>query len=219
MKSIVCILLVAVTCSAWKLKPDDTPRLEQEREEFAAKNLESFVAGDEAARTSFYKEAGDILKAVQKNNDNVLGNSEPVERLMVKLSSGGLFDFVQMRVLQLLTNLIDGNRDNFSYYKLDAVREAAQRRLDAGVSGEEAETLQKLVKETTEARDALDTTAQAFVKGVKKIKELTADVGHEDHEEIQNQAKGMIAVGQANSPILKSGTANAIALVESRLRQ
>ena len=219
MTKIALLLLVAVACTAWKLKDDDTPRLKEELEATAARDLDAFVKGDEASRTALYKEPLEILKQVQQNNGKVLGTLEPVEGLMKKLGDGEKFDFLRFRALQLITNFLDGNRDNFSYYKLDAVVQFAQRRLDAGVTGPDAEILTKLRDEATVARDSLDTMAAAFVKGVKEIKEETNHVGKEDAVKIKAAADKTVKVSNELKPALLNNTAGAIALLEKRVQQ
>lgn len=204
MKAIVALLFVAVTCSAWKLKPDDTPKLKEELERTAATDLEAFVTGDESQRSTLYRVPLDILKAVEKNNKKVLGALEPIENLMQKLSRAQRFAPLADLALKAITSFLDGNRDNFSYYKLDACREWAQRRKDAGVTGPDAGTLDNLIRESTVARDSLDTMAQAFVKGVKDIKEETKDLRHVDHEAVRQAADHTVEVGQANKQALMS---------------
>ena len=213
------LLSLVASGSAWRLKADDTDKLKKEAEATRVQDLEAFVEGDAEARRPLYQVPRDILAQVQANNKKVLGALEPVEGLMVKLAEGTRFHFLRMRALALITSFIDGNRDNFSYYKLDAVVQWAEERLKSVTEGPDAELLAQLRDKAAEARDALDSMAQAFVKGVKEIKAQTTRGGKEDDAVIQETANAIVEKSQRNKPILTEDVADAIELVDQRLAQ
>ena len=226
--TLALLSLLVVSAAAWRLKPDDTEKLKRQLEETANADLEAFASGNHESRSKLYQPVKEILEAVEKNNAKVLKGLEPVEGKLVKLSTGEERSRLRNLLLKALTSFIDGNRDNFSYYKLDAVREWADRRLNllseaAGSVGgrsddAESQTLIRLRDLATEARDHLDTMAQAFVKGVKAIKE-EASQDDPDRQVMQQTAEGVIAVSDANKPQLLKATADARSLVTDRMQQ
>ena len=219
MTKIALLLLFAVSCSAWTWKKDTTPKLKEELEATAARDLDDFVKGDEASRTALYKEPLEILKQVEKNNEKVLYYLEPVEKLMKTLSGGERFSFLRLRALQLIASTLDGNNENFSHWKLEAVREFALRRVHAGVGGHDGEILNQLIDEVESAKDSLEKMTRTFIFGVKEIKEETSHSGKEDHEKIKAASDKIVQVGQELKPVLRKNTADAIALLEKRVQQ
>ena len=211
------VLALAVAVTAIPLKKDDTPQLKKEKEETVQGRLQEFVSGDASSRTQLYQPILDILNAVQKNNKKVTGALEPVQNVMEKLAQGDHFRFLKDAGLRVITTIIDGNRDNFSYYKLDAVKEWADKRAQQ-VDGPEVETLRTISRQATDARDALDSMAQVFVKGVKAIKAETSK-RDPDHDLVRQTAHGIVQIALTNKPLLIDNTQSAIETVQQRLRQ
>lgn len=83
--------------------------------------------------------------------------------------------------LQTILWLIDGKRDNKSYYLLDGAANWIEKRLDdLRAGGEQANDLATALEEAQKSvvalRDELDSNAQAYVKAITIIQQLKADI-------------------------------------------
>ena len=218
MKLSVTLLLVVLgmaSAIAWPIKPDDKEQRIREAEEIASKNLETFK--DAVAKQWPGKMAEltlDVipyLEEAQGNNRKLNKLLAPVITVLNKLanpSRGPLappINFLKLRALQLLSNLIDGNRDNLSYYRLDAIRMWIERRTgDDGAK--DVQELKDAGKAVVAARDALEAMASTFVAGLKEIKEETRHILHEDHARIKAIAGKILQTANDNKDVLISKT-------------
>lgn len=92
-----------------------------------------------------------------------------------------------------------GNRDNKSYYLLDAARVWVDKRLSAA-KGQLNTDLKDIQTKVVEARDTLEGMAQVFVKGIKDLKELLKD-SKANEQKVKDTVKGMVEVSK-NAPVL-----------------
>lgn len=201
------IILICFTsiASCWPIIPDDKQQRIREAEEIASKDLDAFRTAwnnKDYRLLAIYTE--DCLKAVEEahNHNKVLvpGLSAVVKGL-TKLTEWKAAKFIRMRLLQLLTNAADGNRDNLSYYRLDAVRMWVERRSFADVK-----ELKDAGASATAARDALENMASTLVAALKTIKVETSKVGKEDDELIRETGRKVAKVVSENKqPLLDLG--------------
>ena len=161
----------------WRLTWNDTDCLIREGEAFANNKLEDFREAAEKKNATALKEMTkdllNVVKNVQKNNDKLLPRIIWVVDKIKSLSDKDLNGFFAGRFLHLFVAGIDGNRDNYSYYWFDAAAKWIERRLNAT-----SDTLKTDMTDSRnmiiDARDDLDSHAQIFVQGVKKIRELAS---------------------------------------------
>ena len=145
----------------------------------AAKDLQKFNV---AAEKNDRKEVNNLIKSqllpviqeAQKNNEKVVPKIGDIIGKINSLAKDAADNWFKEQGLKAFVWLLNGNRDNLSYYKTDAGREWIQRRLAAS-KDQLKKDLTDLQKKIVEGRDNLDALAQSFVKGVKEIKELTTN--------------------------------------------
>lgn len=174
MKAIIALVVgFVVSVSCIPLKPDDTPKLKKEMENIANNRLQEWNQknGDKTAAAEMLV---DLLKTLQKaetNNNKALPGIEKLTEKMAKLDAKGMDSFWGSNGLRALTAVVDGNRDNISYYTFEAARLWIEKRLPA-TKNIKAQ-LEEAMKLIITARDALDSQAQVFVKSIKNIREWT----------------------------------------------
>jgi len=163
----------------WRCKKykDNLEMLQKDIETIASHGLDEFKAssesGDKQALTSHTQVVLDTLTRVQDNNKVLVSNINRVTGWISSLTSRDLNGFLVGRALHFLVSSIDGKRDNFSYYMFEAAREWIDRR-KAFTTGSFNSNLSSSRNLIVEARDDLDSNAQVFVQGIKKIRQLTA---------------------------------------------
>jgi hypothetical protein len=166
----------AASC-AWPLKRNDTDDLIKQGEEFANDKLEEFKeaakSGNNAVLIQLMGSLFSKVKEVQGNNEVLLPRIIKATGWIKSLTDGDLGGFFRGRALNFLVSTIDGNRDNFSYYWFDASAKWIERRANSTSSQlkTDLDTSRTMI---IDARDDLDSHAQIFVQGIKKIKELSA---------------------------------------------
>lgn len=177
-------LVVVVVATAIPIKPDDTPKLMKEGEAFASARLDEFnqVAAADGDLSGFF---GDLLKYItkaQKNNEPLLKKIAFIVGRMKAITSGGISRIGSIRLHALMV-LVDGNRDNVSYYVLDFSSQWLERRVSSATN---TDNVKKMMEETNAdiklARDTLDAGAQKFVQGVKRLRELSANMKGPENE-------------------------------------
>lgn len=163
--------------SAWPLKRDDTEELKKQGEIFANDKLEEFKEAAQAGNKSTLAHLmGDLLvkvKNVQANNEVLLPRITKITNWIKSLSDGDLNGFFRGRALNLFVSAVDGNRDNFSYYWFDSCAKWIERRSDS-TSSQLKTDLNTSRSMIIDARDDLDSHAQIFVQGIKKIRQLSS---------------------------------------------
>ncbi|KAI1294887.1 hypothetical protein HDE_05984 [Halotydeus destructor] len=105
-------------------------------------------------------------------------------------------NFLQIGAFKILIAVVDGQRDNKSYYLLDGAQNWVVLRVPA-LEAHPSDRVNKLKKEltnvqaaTVDTRDTLDATAQKFVKAVKSLHALSSDF-NKNLAEIQKIATGL----------------------------
>ncbi|KAI1294893.1 hypothetical protein HDE_05980 [Halotydeus destructor] len=105
-------------------------------------------------------------------------------------------NFMEKGLFKILIAIVDGKRDNKSYYVLDGAQNWVQLRIPA-MEAHPSDKVNKLKSQLVNvqsgaisARDTLDEMAQRFVKAIKRLHELSSDVG-KNKVEIQTLATGL----------------------------
>lgn len=220
MKAAVVLLLSCFVAAAvaWPLKPDDKAQRMREADEIADKNLDAWKEAvrnaDKSTRLSdLTLEIVETVREAQQNNVKLNRGMVPLMTIMNHLArpTSALLQplsFLKLRALSLLTHLLDGNRDNFSYYRLEGVREWIERRTqEDGIQN--MEQLTQAHNSVIEARDALERMASTFVAALKHIKAETSHVFLPDKQKISHIAKNMVQVANDNKDVLIQKTQEA----------
>ena len=196
MKATIAILfaLVAVS-SAFPIKPDDYAKFEQEAEKIANADVGAWGTaaemGDRMTRVSLIEKAIKILEEAQENNKKLDSKMLPLMEKMQGMANKG-----HTWLLDGLAKLIDGNRDNKSYFLLQGVEKWAEKRASTG----EPEVA-SAGKHAKAAKEHLDKMAGTFVKGVKDIK---ANSGNK--AKLQEITANTVKTAKENSPKMISET-------------
>lgn len=198
--------------TAWPIKPDDKKYWEDQVTVISDRDLEKFAtAATNGDKKELVKLLTDLKKVVSDSQSNIkkflpligtaIGSLE-------KLTNGRSWTFLpRMLSLRFIVNAIDGNRDNKSYYLLDAARVWVEKRLSSA-KGQLKTDLQDIQTLVVETRDTLESMAQVFVKGVKDLKELTKDA-KTNEEKIKETVSGMVG-GSKNATLLGNRYENTV---------
>lgn len=142
----------------------------------AGKDLDEF---NQAAQRSNLPKVGQLLDALvstirdaQKNNEKIVPVIGKMISAIQSLANSG--SWFGKQGLKVLVKAVNGNRDNRSYYTLDAAREWIARRLEATTGTPVKSGLEGVQDKVVIARDLLDSMAQNFVSGIKNLVALTA---------------------------------------------
>jgi predicted AAA+ superfamily ATPase len=173
MKAIIFLLCLFSVAFAWKLKADDTPALKEEGEKFVQNNLQAFqdAAKDRSDVKPFLRELLVYVQKAQKNNEKLTKGMNKIIGHMASIISDGVGRIASHR-LHAFTTILDGNRDNKSYYVLDYSTQWIEARLSSIRDHDLLSSLVSIKDDLETARDSLDGNAQIFVQGVKELKKL-----------------------------------------------
>lgn len=211
--ALLVILALVASSLSWPIKPDDKEQRIREAEEIAAKDLDAFrEAWDQKDFHSLANYTGDCLTAVREadnNNKRLVKGLGFIVNALSKLTEAKGWKFARMRKLQFLTNAADGNRDNLSYYRLEAARMWIERRSFA-----EVPELTEAMVAVTAARDALENMASTLVAAIKTIKAETKKIFKEDDELIRETGRKVVAVVEQNRQPLLDQAAKAIQILQ-----
>ena len=212
--SIVIFFALIAVSAAWPVKPDDYKKFEQKAEEISQKDLEDYQvavkAGDRQTQAKLVQDAIKVLEEAQANNQKLDKGMLPLMEFLNRMSHGSHLKVLRMAFLRFLSNLIDGNRDNKSYFLLQGVEKWAEKRPgepEVAAAGQDAK----------EAKEHLDTMAGTFVKGIKAIKEETSHTFKEDEEKIRGITENIVATAKENSPLMIKKTEQAITELKNLL--
>lgn len=202
---------------------DDYKHWEDQVNVIASKNLDTFSdAVKSGNRGQLYEALNDLKGAVEdayKNNlrlGKVLGGF--VNTIKTLSTGSSLTRLARMNVIRLMAKAIDGNRDNKSYFLLEAAREWLERRLPLAEEGSELKNqMKELLPKVIAARDTLDGMAQSFVNGVKKMITLTEN-SRENKDAIAELANDLAVNGQ-NSKKLEQEGKDALEVIERMYKQ
>lgn len=190
--------------TAWPIKPDDKKYWEDQVTVISDRDLDQFVtAATNGDKKVIVKLLTDLKKVVSDSQSNIktfLPFIGTAVGSLGKLAEGKSWTFsLRMISLRFIVNAIDGNRDNKSYYLLDAARVWIEKRLSSA-QGQLKTDLKDIQNMVVETRDTLESMAQVFVKGVKDLKELTKDA-KTNEEKIKQTVSGMVGASK-NAPLL-----------------
>lgn len=167
MKTFVVFALVLVAVSAIPLKPNDMELRIKKAADDSSMNLDEFVdAWTNKDKASVRVMTDFIIKIAKSGQDHSVKFTRKFSRMhafLEKVANRNLNIF-----MKLLATIIDGNRDNESYYDLETVIQWIEKRQERGV---EDANLAKALKAAKESQDHLQTMAGTFVSGIKLIKE------------------------------------------------
>ena len=189
----------------------------------ASKNLDSFASAVKSGnRGELFAALNDLKGTVEeahKNNKRLSrllgGFVNTIKSLSTGLSATRL---ARMNVIRLMMKAIDGNRDNKSYFLLEAAKQFIERRLPLLQDGTGLKDLMKdTLLKVTAARDTLDGMAQIFVTGVKKMITLT-DNSRTNQDEIAQLAKDLVDNGKRSEQLEREG-AEALEIIDRMYKQ
>lgn len=162
-----------IAAHGWRLWPDDSEQRIQEAEEIASRDLSAFEwAGknnDGASMTRLMRTQ--LLAAVEEayhNNEGFLPRFAWIIETIHSLAYGDLNSWIRAGTLGFLVRAIDKNRDNLSYYRLDAGRMWIDRRINS-TKGSLKSDLLDIQNRIIDTRDTLDSMAQVFVQNNRKL--------------------------------------------------
>lgn len=224
MKYILVLALFVLGSQAIPIKNNqkEVDQLLKDKAAIVNDRLADFQSAAEVGDTNTLKTLLEKLVEAQKRAHDNLVKAFPAIKMMTNalkgLSSQGDLHPIIERVkgglkdvaLHALAALVDGNRDNVSYYMYDAAQEWIEKR----VGGKFASAgLQKNLNDAREAilnvRDSLDSTAQVFVNTIKGIRATN------DKAQIQELVKKLVdAVGTSdltNKSTTATNMVNAVA--------
>lgn len=163
----VILLLCAVVCVVSSQVEQDKKKLKKMVRETANADLEAFDDEEEASRGRFYNTPLTIVKKVKQNNENILNKVQGLKTLM---SSGS--DSSAEQLLAKVTKVLSGERDNFSFYSLEACRQWANKRKQL-TQWDEKMDLELIEGWCEVARDKIETISDVLESGLKEIKEMS----------------------------------------------
>jgi len=177
------------------LNCDDKAYWEAQVPIIAAKDLDKFLAaakeGDKKSIGNLFQSLLSTVKSAQANNEVLLPRIKWIVTRTAAFANSDLGVF-QRAGLYSLVRLVNGKRDNKSYYTLDAVREWITRRLSS-VTGKLNADMTDVQARAVDSRDFLDSHAQVFVAGIKELVRLTAGDTLKNAPEIRSVANSMLA--------------------------
>ena len=215
--AIIAFLTCLSLAAAWPIKPDDKELRIREAEEIASRDLDTFkkavAENDKAKLAQLTLDVIDVVREAQENNKKLTAKLSPLLKVLKELTSEtrqplpleSAIQFLKLRALHLLTSALDGNRDNLSYYRLDAVREWLERRTNDDGAKDVTE-LKNAHTYVVEARDALETMASTLVAGLKEIKDETSVITNKDIVKIRAAAEKIVRAVYDNKDVLINKT-------------
>lgn len=171
-----------------KNNEEEVKKLLKEKEKIVNEDLDAFLNATESGTVSEIRDYLKTLVKTQKRaHDNLIRILPKLEKIIGALDSlskdrlegtvaNTVLRMLQRSVLKMLTTLVDGNRDNVSYYMYDAAQEWIHERTKKGTYGPGVAKLKNKLNEAQamiiKARDTLDDNAQIFVKTIKEVKKM-----------------------------------------------
>ena len=221
MKTVTVVAFLPCLClaAAWPLKPDDKKLRIREANRIASRDQGIFVKAvaenDEETLAELTRDIIDVVREAQENNEKLVAKLAPLLKVLKQLTSEStlplplarVLQFLKLRALNLLTHVLDDNRDNVSYYRLDAVRDWIERRTrDDGAK--DVIEFKDAHRTVVEARDALETMASTLVAGLKEMKDESSIFGNRDAEKIRAVAEKIVKTVEDNVDVLIDKTQN-----------
>lgn len=162
--AVLSLLMVAAT--AIPLKPDDMPRRIKQAEIDSNKDLDEFVqAWNNKDNPKLVKMTDFIINIANEGYQHSISLEKNLKRFVPVLSKLSRSGFPWP--MRALAWIIDGNRDNESYYDLETVIQWINKRQAAGVKDN---NLSEALAGAKESQDSLQAMADAFVSTIKTLK-------------------------------------------------
>ena len=163
MKTVALFTILFIAVNAIPLKPNDLQRRMKDAEINSNKDLDRFVeAWNKQDKAAVLEMTTFIIKIAKGGYDHSIQLNKTFEQLyplLVKLAHSK-----HTWLMRMVAYIIDGNRDNQSYYDLETVIQWIQKRQDKGVKNDNLVQAHDFAKSS---QDHLETMAQTFVKAIK----------------------------------------------------
>ena len=228
--AIIAFLTCLSLAAAWLIKPDDKELRIREAEEIASRDLDTFkkavADNDKETLKELTRKIIDVAWEAKENSEKLVAKLAPLLKVLKQLTSetrlplplASVLQFLKLRALHLLTSALDGNRDNLSYYRLDAVREWLERRTREDGAKDVIE-LKEAHTSAVKARDALETMASTLVAGLKEIKEETSVITNDNFEKIRAAAEKIVKAVEDNRSVLILNSADTVYALYAAIRR
>ena len=168
MKFLVLSAFALVAVHAIPLKRDDMPERIKAADEDSSRGLDEFVrAFNEGDKQVLFEESNFIIDIAKRGQDHSEAFVSKFPKLLAVLKKGANSRFGGNVLVRAIAWLLDGNRDNESYYDLETVIQWIQKRQDKGVQDEDLSTALAAAKES---QQHLQNMAGTFVQGIKQIR-------------------------------------------------
>lgn len=165
MKFVIILAIVVVAVNAIPFKPNDMPKWIKKAEEDSSKNLNEFVtAFNEHDTETLSKLTNEIIEIAKKGQNHSIDFVSKFPKLLRLMKASSERHGIIVRALAFL---IDGNRDNESYYVLETLIQWIEKRQEQGVSDPD---LTKALAAAKASQEHLQNMAGTFVEGVKQIR-------------------------------------------------
>lgn len=197
LKRVVILSMLAGTAVAIPFKPDDMPRRIKQAEIDSNKNLNEFVkAWNDKDKTSLLSMTDFIINIADEGYQHSIGLEKNMQRfipMLASLSRSGC-----PWLMRTVAWLIDGNRDNESYYNLETVIQWITKRQTAGVKDD---NLTNALDASKESQDSLQAIADALVPTIKILKHDARDMVSlmDDVVKVMNEKSGPFISRYADS--------------------
>lgn len=168
MKFLVLFAISLVAVNAIPFKRNDMPEKIKAAEEDSSKDLEQFVrAFNEGDKPTLFELSKFIIDIAKRGQDNSKKQSANMSRLLRVLNAGAHRGWLGSLLVRELAWLIDGNRDNESYYDLETVIQWVEKRQARGVHDQD---LDRALAAAKESQEHLQNMAGTFVEDIKRIR-------------------------------------------------
>lgn len=208
MKATLALFVVGLAvASAWKapnwLTHQDVKEIQGKGQKVIDEQKEDFKkaagANDKQKMSQMTINLLNHLKTAKANNDKALPGIQKITAALRAKADKVDHSWFQGELLKLIVEAVDGNRDNISYYTLDACSIWIEERLGSIKDSAIAAKYTDAKKKIEEARDALDAQAQVFVKAVKEIKSLSDWSGSKTKQNAEKIRDEVSKVEKANA--------------------
>ena len=166
MKLLIILSAVLAVSLAIPFRKDDGEKRKQQAEEDSSKDLDEFVSayknGDSATLRQLTDFIIKIAESGQEHSEKLVPKLVGLQEKLQKVADKG-----RSWLMKGLAWLIDGNRDNESYYDLETIIQWVQKRQEQGVNDND---LQEALQAAKESQEHLQTMAGTFVEGIKSMR-------------------------------------------------
>lgn len=165
-KLLMCLAICVMAVNAIPVKPDDMPARIKQAEKDSNQDLQEFV---EAWKNNDKEKVANMVQFIIEIAESGFAHSEKLNAQFGRLRSvlERLTRSQTPLMMKLLATLLDGNRDNKSYYDLETVIQWIQKRQAGGVDDE---LLTKSLAAAKESQASLQTMADSFVHLFKVLR-------------------------------------------------